>query len=189
MYISGGISLSVGINGNPIAIELAGTGSQLVSWTGGVGYSITVAAAPNILLLNGAIKINLASIAQAKCSLYFKYVNANDFTVALQATLTLNPGDFLGAIAAAASGRCTPRARSWCRWQEALALACQLAGLLPQLQLHADCCSPPAVPSPLPDWPSPGATRLIRRHRRPQPALCGQGDAQPPVQHGAHQEC
>ena len=65
MYISGGISLSVGINGNPIAIELAGTGSQLVSWTGGVGYSITVAAAPNILLLNGAIKINLASIAQA----------------------------------------------------------------------------------------------------------------------------
>ena len=98
MYISGGISLSVGLVGNPIAIELAGTGTQLISWTGGVGYSVTIAAAPSILLLGGAIEINLASIAQATSSLYFKYVNANDFTVALQATVTLNPGDFLGAL-------------------------------------------------------------------------------------------
>lgn len=88
----------MGLNGNPIGIELTGTGTQLISWTGGYGYSITVAAAPNILLLGGAIKINLASVAQATSSLYFRYVNENDFTLALQATLQLSPGDFLGAL-------------------------------------------------------------------------------------------
>ena len=108
MYISGTISLSVGLVGNPIGIELTGTGTQLISWTGGVGYSITVTAAPSSVLLGGAISINLASLAQAPSSLYFKYVDANDFTVALQATLTLNPGDFLGALPAAPLGSANP---------------------------------------------------------------------------------
>jgi hypothetical protein len=97
MYISGGISVSVGIDGNPIALDLTGAGSSLATWSNGIGYSTTIAAAPIILLLNGALSINLASVAQVTTSLYFKYVNANDFTLALQAKLTLNPGSYLGA--------------------------------------------------------------------------------------------
>ena len=106
MYISGEISLGTSLYGEILGIELVGTGTQLMSWTGGAGYMVTISAAPNIALCGGAININLASIAQASVSLYFKYVNEKDFTLALQATLTLNPGDFLGAICAAATKPC-----------------------------------------------------------------------------------
>ena len=116
MYISGEVAVAVGVYGQILGIELVGTGTQLMSWTGGFGYSNTIMAAPNILLLNGAIKINLASVAQANTSMYFKYVNDNDFTVALQISLQLNPGDFLGAIEAADAARsAAPSCQaSWC---------------------------------------------------------------------------
>ena len=97
MYVSGGMSISVGLDGNPIALELDGAGALLVSYTGGFGLSTTVSAAPSIQLLDGAIGINLAAVAQATSSIYFQYSNSNAFTVALQATMTLDPGNFLGA--------------------------------------------------------------------------------------------
>jgi hypothetical protein len=112
MYISGEISLGAELYGKALGIEVVGAGTQLLSWTGGAGYMISIASAPNIVLAGGAITINLASIAQATTSLYFKHVNATDFTLALQSTLTINPGDFLGASAAAAVVVCTPWARS-----------------------------------------------------------------------------
>ena len=56
MYISGGMTVSVGIDGNPIAIDLAGTGASLLSYTGGFGFSTTISAAPSLALLDGASK-------------------------------------------------------------------------------------------------------------------------------------
>ena len=96
MYASGGMSVSVGLDGDDIALELDGTGALLVSYTGGVGLSTTVSAAPSIQLLGGAIGINLAAIAQSTSSIFFQFTNSSSFTVALQSTLTLDPGNFLG---------------------------------------------------------------------------------------------
>lgn len=106
VYVSGGISISVGIDGNPITFELQGTGATLASYTGGVGYLTTATAAPGISLLNGAISINLASIAQVTSSMYFQYVSANDFTLALKCAVVLDPSAFLSRWSApAASAR------------------------------------------------------------------------------------
>lgn len=96
IYVSGGMSLSVGIDGNPVAFELSGTGATLVSYTGGVGYLTTASAAPGISLLNGAISINLASIAQITTSMYFSFISTNDFTIALKCAVVLDPSAFLG---------------------------------------------------------------------------------------------
>ena len=153
MYISGDISLSVGLNNKPIAIELVGTGTQLVSYIGGLGYSITISAAPSIALLDGAININLAAVAEATSSLYFKYVNPNDFTVALQATLTINPSNFLSASAAKRFCNLLACSANFAlKSQDTAHPQCPLGRLLSTCALIMSHCPDPAQPSVQPPW-------------------------------------
>ena len=98
-YISGEVSVSVMLISKIAGIEMVGTGTLLTSTKNGGGFVMSQSAAPTILLAGGAIKISLASIAQSTSNMYFNYVSDRDFTIALGATLNLNPGDFLGAIA------------------------------------------------------------------------------------------
>ena len=50
------------------------------------------------MLLDGAITISLSDISESTSSIYFKYVNAGEFTLALQSTIRINTGDFLGEL-------------------------------------------------------------------------------------------
>ena len=101
LYISGGFSISLSVEGGPFVIEEAGEGSAMISW-GSDGYvcSCSMASTPSIVLLDGAITISLADIAESTSSIYFKYVNAGEFTLALQSTIRVNTGDFIGAMPA-----------------------------------------------------------------------------------------
>ena len=190
MYISGELSVGVAVWGSIVGIELAGASTQLMSWTGGFGYSNTISAAPNIVLLNGAITINLASVAQATTSMYFKYVNEIDFTLALQCTLQLNPGDFLGA-----TGRLFLQHSALHRHALLVHYVCIVTWPLPA-RLQSCCASSPQCPFayqsqrvPFCAWLAAAQSHSTTcRLRRALPSRCGQGDAQPAVQPAVHQE-
>lgn len=55
-----------------------------------------MAVAPHIVLLNGAIDIDLSLVAEATASFYMNVASKDDFTVAVKATMTLNMANFLG---------------------------------------------------------------------------------------------
>ena len=74
---------------------------------------VTIAAAPAITLLGGLITINLNAVAAASSSYYFQYNSKTDYTIAFQATLTLDPGNFIGGCALAEHPTLTLALGAW----------------------------------------------------------------------------
>ena len=107
--MSGYVQLGMSTDDDLTGIQLTGTGSMLISNKksngdpGGYGVMATIAAAPAITLLGGLITINLNAVAAASSSYYFQYNSKTDYTIAYQATIILDPGNFIGGCALAAA--------------------------------------------------------------------------------------
>lgn len=107
-YIQGSISFDLGdVDTDPVVVSVTAMGTMLInvdpSGDGGAGngdiaMALDISAAPTLILLNGALQLDLSSMASANLAMAFQYFSSTNYTVALQATFTVDLAGFFACI-------------------------------------------------------------------------------------------